>query len=1342
MRATTGFKILGVTLLGLALIVIVGLVSLSHGPGRKLASAIVDGRTINAIGTVGLSDLEGDILSDFRIGTLTLSDAQGVWLEAQDVTVIWRARSLLGSTVQIDAIEAASITVLRRPELEREPRSSEGGGRSVSLDSLMITELLLEEPVLGEQAALRLEASLTSTSNEGQGVSAEIVRTDGASDRLIAEFTRSALGEIDGRLSAQAEADSPLAQLALAAGRGFTLDADIHGDAQSGDADFVFSVGDQTGLQGQGRWQEGDWLMEAQTNAEAWPSLPSSIRALLSGGSLTGQGELDPRSGELRFSSAAGEIVAARANSSEITVSGTLNSAGLALVTPEQVTIGQARFDARFNPQGDSDWLTGQLHAEDVAHPQLRFEVLQAEFVVTNDPQGYRFDVDGAGQGARWATARAGAALGERVQFTAAGLYANSEPRIRMEDAQLRSDGVELDAVGDMSVSPFDATGRFSLSLDDAGRVQAGLSGPLTVVGEGDSDGLRIRIQGDRLRGEGAPYALASGLTGEGRIAFEDGLALSGLDLEGRYVRVSGGLSRSGMNGDWDGQLDYAVDVEGLQTGGLSGVVAGAMTLDQRETGLSLRLQAQADTMTLGGTNLSDPVLRVELDPNAQGELTGDWRLNAGVSDQNLDLSGGLSWADGAGRIGVSSGRYADIAVEGEAQVDAQALTVDLTARQDGAVQLWSAALAYNAPRSEPLEGQLDLSADLESYRLSGVTLTALNVRLTGPMQALTFELNADGAIAEPFTLAIGGPVSYQEGLRAELDFAGDVSGRTLTSPQPLEIVYLDGALSAQTRLALDGAGLEFAIERHTDRADLSYDLSHIPADLVMGLLSLPQAEGSLALTGQFRRRDALWTGQSALTVSGLSSASEPELGALDGEMRLEADLESARLSGAFSDEDLDIGMELTRTGSMSGIGALLEPDWRGDLRLNGDVAVLAALYMPEGEVLRGDLSVNAQIDGMNTSGQVRFREGALQSSMAGRTFEPISSEGSWRNGALVIETVQIGEGGKSGATAQAEFRATSEGLEGEGRIDLNQLYLVDRPELSGGASGYAEFTLQDRVLTLTGEADIQRMDVRPSGSGGGASIPQIEVEELNRPDVLDRAYRRPIRIDLDYRLRADDRLMVSSRAFSSEWSADVRVTGTANRPRLSGEANLLSGQASLLTAPFDLISGTVTFDGLVNQTRLAIEGRHEAQDLTVIGRVEGSVREPEVNFESTPSLPEDEILSRLLFGSGVSDLSPLQASQLAAQLSGAGWMDAMADVRAALGVDRLDVRQNGDGAITVLGGRQLTEDVYLELESGVGQALGSARIEWRLNPSLVLASEVSGDASNEISLSWRRSFD
>ena len=1341
MRVSTGLKLFGAVFLGLALLLAAGLFSLSFGPGRMLVSSVLDGRRINAIGTVNLSDLEGDILSDFQIGQLSLTDDQGVWLEARNVHVIWQASSLLGSTVRIEAVQADSITVLRRPDLEREPSSGEGGGRGVRLNRLLITALVLEEPVLGERAALRAEASLTSDPASGQSLSAEIVRTDGAADRLVADFTRNAAGEIAGRLSAQAEADSPLAQLAYAQDRGFSLEADITGDPQSGEADFVFTVGAQTGMQGQGRWDDGTWMLNADTDADAWPTLPASVRALLSGGALSGQGDIESRSGELRFTSAAGEVTAGRSDTPRIDISGRLNEDGLALVLPQSLSAGQAQFEAHLNPEDREHWLSGELQANDLAHSQIRMDALDARFELAREGQDIRFDLSGEGQEAHWASARAGAVLGETVRFSAAGLYQRSDKRVRLASALMRSEGVELEGAGELALSPLDFDGQFTLTLDDAGRVQAGLSGPVTLTGEGDAEGLHIRLDGAGLNGEGAPYALASGLSGDGHIAFADGFAVSDLDLEGRYLRVSGGLRRPQSQGLWEGQLDYALDAEGLGVGGLSGVVAGAATLDQTDEGLSARLQAQADTVALGGTTLSDPVLRVEVDPGDDGGLSGDWRFDARTADRNLALAGDIRWADGAGRVDVASGRFADIAVQGEAQLDGEALTIDFTARQDGAIQLWSAALDYDAPRNALMDGRLDLSAELESYRLSGVTLNTLNVRLTGPMQGLTFELNADGAITEPFTVSVGGPVSYQEGLQAELSFAGELSERTLTSPQPFEILYQDGELTAGGRLALDGAGLEFSLSRGADNAELSYDLSNIPADLVMGLLSLPQAEGDLALTGEFTRQGQFWNGQSSLQVSGLASASEPGLGALDGEVHLELDQERARLSGDFTDAELEIGMELAREGPVSGMSALLEPDWQGDLRLNGDVSVLAALYMPEGEVLRGVLSVDAEINGKDTSGQVRFSDGALQSAIAGRTFEPISANGSWRDGALVIETVQIGEGGKSGATAQAEFRATSEGLEGEGRIDINQLYLVDRPELSGGASGFAEFSLQQRVLTLTGEAEIQRMDVRPSG-GGGSSIPQIEVEELNRPDVLDRAYRRPIRIDLDYHLSADDRLMVSSRAFSSEWSADVHVTGTANRPRLSGQANLISGQASLLTAPFDLTTGTVTFDGPVNQTRLAIEGRHEADDLTVIGRVEGSVRAPEVHFESTPSLPEDEILSRLLFGSGVSDLSALQASQLAAQLSGAGWMDAMADVRAALGVDRLDVRQNSDGAITVLGGRQLTEDVYLELESGVGQALGAARIEWRLNPSLVLASEVSGDSSNEISLKWRRSFD
>jgi len=1343
MRAAGFIKVLAAVFSGLALLLLIGLVSLSHAPGRALVIEVMDGREISAVGVVNLSDLEGDMLSDFRVGRLTLSDDQGVWLEAEDIHIVWRARSLLGSSVRIEEVEAGRVRVLRRPDTEREAPSGEsGGGRGIRLNRLLVSELVLEEPVLGQRAALRAEAALARDVSAGLSLTAEIVRTDGAEDRLNADLTRDLDGVIEGNLSVLVESESPLAQLAYAQGLGFELAAEIEGDPEAGAADFTFTVGDRDGINGQGRWRDGGWSLDADTDADAWPSLPSSVRALLSGGSLTGQGRLEPRTGQLHFTSAAGEVSLSRSEPPVVEITGSLNADGLALVLPETLSIQHAALDARLDPETPSRWLTGDLRVEDLTHPQIGLEAANARFMLEREGEDFRFELTGEGQDVQLSNARAGAALGEIVQFTAEGVYLRADQKVRLGAANLRSAGASLEGSGEISLSPVEYDGRFTLMLDDAGRVQQGLSGPVTLRGEGDSDGLLLHIDGQDLTGEGAPYALATGITGEGRVDFSDGFALSGLDVDGRYLRVAGGLQRPQGASVWRGQLDYAVDAESLGVSSLAGVIAGAATLEQEDGALSARIQAQADRFEVGGTSLENPVLRVEIDPQAEGGLAGDWRFDARTSQRDLALQGDLEWYDGAGSVDVASGRFADIAVQGQALLAPDALTIDVTARQDGAIQLWSASLEYEASRDALMQGRLDLSAELENYRLSGVTLNVLNARLSGPVDGLSFELNADGAITEPFTISVGGPVSYEDNaLQASFQFAGELTDRTLTSPQPLEIGYGEGALSAGGRLALDGAGLQFELERDESGTDFEYDLSAIPADLVMGLLNLPQAQGDLALAGRFSRQAEVWTGRSRLEVLGLYSASQPALGALDGELSLNVTETGASMTGAFTDTDLEIEIDLDRQGAMTGPGSLLEPDWRGAVRLNGEVGVLAALYMPEDEVLKGVLTVNAEINGMDTSGQVRFRDGALQSALAGRTFEPISAQGSWRNGALIIDSVQIGEGGKSGATGQAEFRATSDGVEGEGRIELNQLYLVDRPELSGGASGYAEFSLEGRVLTLTGEADIQRMDVRPAGSGG-ASIPQIEVEELNRPDVLDRAYRRPIRIELDYRLRADDRLMVSSRAFSSEWSADVHVTGTANRPRLAGQATLMSGQASLLTAPFDLTSGTVTFDGPVDQTRLAIEGRHEAEDLTVTGRVEGSVRAPEVHFESTPSLPEDEILSRLLFGSGVSDLSPLQASQLAAQLSGAGWMDAMADVRAALGVDRLDVRQNSDGAITVLGGRQLTDDVYLELESGVGQALGSARIEWRLRPSLVLASEVSGDSSNEISLKWRRSFD
>ena len=77
----------------------------------------------------------------------------------------------------------------------------------------------------------------------------------------------------------------------------------------------------------------------------------------------------------------------------------------------------------------------------------------------------------------------------------------------------------------------------------------------------------------------------------------------------------------------------------------------------------------------------------------------------------------------------------------------------------------------------------------------------------------------------------------------------------------------------------------------------------------------------------------------------------------------------------------------------------------------------------------------------------------------------------------------------------------------------------------------------------------------------------------------------------------------------------------------------------------------------------------------------------------SEPPLPQDEVLSRLMFNRTASSITPLQAIQLAAAVNrlrggGPGVLDRL---RTTLGVDTLDVDGGGDGTgTTVRAGRYL----------------------------------------------------
>ena len=141
---------------------------------------------------------------------------------------------------------------------------------------------------------------------------------------------------------------------------------------------------------------------------------------------------------------------------------------------------------------------------------------------------------------------------------------------------------------------------------------------------------------------------------------------------------------------------------------------------------------------------------------------------------------------------------------------------------------------------------------------------------------------------------------------------------------------------------------------------------------------------------------------------------------------------------------------------------------------------------------------------------------------------------------------------------------------------------------------------------------------------------------------------------------------------------------------------------------------------------------------------VRGTGLRPEIAFSSVPLLPQDELLSRILFGTSITNLSPPEAVQLAAAVaslqSGSGSLDPINAIRRAVGLDRLrivsaDIATGQKTAISA--GKYIGRKLYVEVITD-GQGYSATRVEYQVTRWLSILSSIStiGRASANVRVS------
>jgi translocation and assembly module TamB len=1364
--ATAGLAIAGLLL---AMFAIVRLGVLTPF-GRHVIESELSGAKVGRFGRLHVAGLEGDVWSQFSVRRLTIEQRGKPWLDARDVRLRWTPLALTGRTVDLEAVTVGRLTLVRRPEVE--PAAAGGGPSPVSLHVGEFAGRVEMLPAFSDRYGLYdVRAAFDLGRLGGFAGRASLASLMHPGDRADARFdlgrNKTIALELRGR---EAQGGALAGALGLPAGQPFYIAAHADGTTSRGRFEVQSRSGALTPIAAAGAWTTAGGAAGGRIDLAASRFL-SGFRGMLGpslGFQVTGakaadglyQTDIQLSSENVGFA-ARGEADPGhvRAGPRGLATAVAVREAKRVIGWPE---MGAARFQGVLSGQL-GDWkLAGaaQLEAPNGLgyrlanlHGPLAFAYRSNELTLATSADG----VGGAGSGLLPAL------LGARPHASAELVFLN-DGRILAKAISVAGPGLKITGQGqkgllgglafsgDASFSNFAAAWRGGKGVMSARWSASQTSqGPWSVTYDaGAKDFATGFVDVDHLLGSSPQL--------KGQAAW-DGRAwqIAGLSLVG----AAGGLDATGaLGGDGALQVKLAWRARGpIEVGPLE--VAGAAS----GTG------ALAGTLGQPRADLAADFDRLDLPQLALGKS----HVTLSFAKGPADTSGGFTLA-GASQYGpahaAASFRFLadglDLsgldAAAGGAHVAGQAsLRKGAASAADLAVSLGPGAFLARGQASGRLiiadsaagpRGEVKLSALDAETKSGGLILQKASLTGAGRLSALPYQVNATGFTPHGSWRAVGGGTIGATPGRYGATFEGQGRLRTADfktlTPAVLRLGREGRSLSAlaevgggraqieasQTSQGLRGkamlqnVSLGLLDQDFIGRFDADVDLHGQGADLSGMLLAKLAGAGVRGAAGE-------------PTLDGLVTA---QLSA--GQAILDAQL--GNTAGLASKAHLVL--PVAAAAAPFHLAVLRTAPMKGEFSADGEIKPLWDLLLGGDRELAGQAHAQATLSGTladpQAQGEARVANGQFTDSASG-----LKLRGVTLNATLAQDAVEVSQlSGQDGAGGQIAGQGRIS-LERAGassfRLNLQRFRLIDNDIATASASGGATISrAADGSVKLAGALTIDRADVAanpPIPSG----VSSMDVVEVNRePGVgggrLQAVNTRAPAVALDVTLKAARGVFLKGRGLNVELSMDAKVSGDTASPQLTGVAQVVRGD-------YDFAGKRFQFDNrsqvrLANDPetiRLDLTATRDDPSLTAVIRIEGTAAKPKVTLTSTPVLPNDEVLSQVLFGTSASQLSPLDAAELAsalAELAGGSGVDVLGNLRSFAHLDRLAMGGGSATGVTVAGGKYITDNVYLELGGGTQGPTGE--VDWRVTKSLSVVSKLTGaGGDSQVSVRWRKDY-
>lgn len=1343
--------------IGLMILLITLRVLLATPPGRSFVEARLESMSVSGQ-AIDIDGLNGDLLGRFQIETLRVSDVNGTWGTIERLDAKWSPLSLLGRHLKITEIGADRIIFDRQPVISPGAESGDNGASPIkrySIAELRIDAIDVNAAITGRDETFSMDASL-ETRLESGGASLALVPNVETDDRALVDLswgqetgiegTIEATGPEDGLLHALLQLNGPGA-VELAASAGGT--ASDWGGALSlklGDDEIVQIEGSRGAVRGSG---EGRIVPDAFKPLSEYASrLGGPIDILLGFDPVTSVLDVELDSTNLNLT-AAGLWPEEGTASLDLVAS---SDAPEQLLQIDRVEGDRLEIAGPLSISAEELAFTGQVQVEAPRYQDYRAAALVSRLDITYEPDsrmlagGLSVSVRELDGNSDQITDIVGEAPSLSTRFgLPIGLMQLALAQTRVELAAgsiTASGGVDLNTLAlnlwggaDLDLSGFGATVdelRWTVRgpLED---IRIGLDSEVALTGLPDSitewgrDPLSVSADGsvgsdgtlilETLEASNSALALsASGSLRSGRLEGEASLDIASGAAAG--LTFSPVIIRANTSGPIE-DLTIAID------GGSSSVTASGETLDA----VALSLEGKVRDGAMSG----------------QTQLDASWRDLPVLLKTNFGVNG-ARWA-----LQNLEGQFAELQLRGDLSGDGADLeTMTGVARLNGPIPLLQTGGA--------IDGVLDfdreipvLDATLSDLMIDVQRIEAVVLQATYENEEIRLRSETNGqtdltGIDLPFNVVAQTDIAPAD-QTALISFEGALGDAPFATDGPLALIFAEG-LDMQGALNLLGGQVVIDASRTTDAFRASVKADALDLAYVSRLADVPQLTGRAGLSASIDTAGERLIGHGGVRLVELRRAGLEGEGAF--QTRLDFDLadEVLAISGEVFGPDgeslftANSALPVISQAHVPSIAPTELSTLTASFKGSGSIGTLWQLLGVDEIDASGayavDITLSRAGDVFSPAGTVKLTGARVEDQIAGLRLVDINFDSALDADGVNVRALTAN--GPKGGTLSGSGRYDFDGGAGV-ELQLDKLAPFQRSDVEGTISGLVRVTRGERITRIGGDVTLDRLevDVTKLPQAGYTTLDVRFAEDANSGNGTTESS--PIEFDLH--IDAPRRVFIEGGGVRTEWGFDTQITGNATSPSIFGDARIVRGDIDVVGRNFQFDESVIRFNGSPEDAILDIQAIREQGDFTAEINVDGTLRSPEIALSSSPEVPEDEVLSRVLFGRSPTELSAFEAAQLALAVAsiGRGNLSMIGGVGDTLGVDRLDFGLSDSGVPSIGAGKYITPDLYLELRS-TPRGNAGLNLEWTPRRNLEVSTELESNDAPRFGIQWKRDFE